>query len=368
MQYRPFGKTGIQVSALGWGLMRLPQNDEEAISVIRHGIDHGINYLDTAPGYNDGWSERMLGEAIKPYHRSELYLSTKNPLEDNTGDGWRRRLDASLERIGAGYLDFYQVVHGMSRQAFEDNFSKPGAGLDAAHKARDEGLIHHLCFSCHDSPENMMWLVDTGYFEGMTVQYNLLDRRNEEAMAYASEHGFGIAIMGPVGGGRLGFPSERISTMVAGGVSGTPQVALRFVLANSHVSTALSGMNTIQMVDENVAAASLETPLSAEEQDGIARMLEENQRLAELYCTGCNYCMPCPNKVAIPQIFELMNLHRVWGLTDLAKRRYRHLGPEHREGWLPASECLECGECEPKCPQKIPIVEQLKETAKALGE
>ncbi len=368
MQYRRFGKTGKMVSALGWGLMRLPEGDEEAVTVIRRGIDLGINYLDTAPGYNDGWSERMLGEAIKPYNRADLYLSTKNPLEDNTGAGWRRRLEASMERIGAGYIDFYQVVHSMSWQAFEENLSQPGAGLDEAQKAKEEGLIHHLGFSCHDSPENMRRLIDTGLFEGMTVQYNLLDRRNEEAIAYAAEHGMGVAIMGPVGGGRLGFPSERISSMIGGEIASTPQVALRFVLANPHVSTALSGMNSVQMVEENVAAAALDTPLSAEEQDRVQRMLEENQRLSELYCTGCNYCMPCPNDVGIPENFRLMNIHRVWGLTEHAKRGYRRLGPDHREGWLPASECQECRECEPKCPQKIPIVEQLKQTAEALGD
>jgi predicted aldo/keto reductase-like oxidoreductase len=366
MEYRDFGSTGVKVSALGWGLMRLPQDDDEAVRVIRHGIDLGINYLDTAPGYNNGWSERMLGEAIKGYDRSKLYLSTKNPLHCNTGKGWRERLDASLERIGSGYLDFYQVGHGLSWQAFEENFSQPGAGMDEAKKAIEEGLIRYPCLSCHDSPENMLKLLETGFFRGMTLQYNLLDRNNEPVIEYAHEHGLGIVIMGPVAGGRLGMPSERISGMLASAAS-TPEIALRFVLANPGVSTAISGMNTIEMVEENVAVGSRDETLSEQEKQAIEQALEENKKLAELYCTGCNYCMPCPNGVGIPENFKLMNQHRVWGLTDLAKRGYRRLGPEHREKWLPASECVECGECEPKCPQKIPIIEQLKETAAALG-
>ncbi len=368
MQYREFGKTGKKISALGWGLMRLPQDDAQAIEVIRRGIDLGINYLDTAPGYNNGWSERMLGESIKGYDRGKLYLSTKNPLQDNTAAGWRERLEGSLERIGCGYLDFYQVGHGLSWQAYEENFGLPGGGLEAARKAQEEGLFHHMCLSCHDSPENMIRLFETGLFEGMTLQYNLLDRTNEPVIDYAREHGIGICIMGPVGGGRLGFPSERISGVLPDAMAGTPEVALRFVLANPGVTTALSGMNTLEMVEENVAAASRPEPLSADERARIEAMLEENKRLAELYCTGCNYCMPCPNNVNIPENFRLMNLHRVWGLTEHARHGYRHLGPEHRQGWLPASACLECGECEPKCPQKLPIVEQLKETAKALGD
>jgi uncharacterized protein len=368
MQYREFGKTGKRLSALGWGLMRLPQEDDKAIEVIRHGIDLGINYLDTAPGYNNGWSERMLGEAIKGCDRSKLYLSTKNPLQDDTAAGWRERLEASLERIGCGYLDFYQVVHSIGWQSYEENFSKPGGGLEAAKKAQEEGLFHHMCVSCHDSPENMIRLFETGLFEGMTLQYNLLDRKNEPVIAYAHEHGLGICIMGPVGGGRLSFPSERIGGVLGGDGASTAEVALRFVLSNPGVTTALSGMNTVPMVEENVAAASRKSPLTAAERKRIAKMLEENQRLSELYCTGCNYCMPCPNNVNIPENFRLMNLHRVWGLTDHAKHGYRHLGPEHRHGWLPASACKECEECEPKCPQKIPIIEQLKETAKALGD
>ncbi len=367
MQYREFGKTGKMLSALGWGLMRLPPDDDKAVEVIRHGIDLGLTYLDTAPGYGNGWSERMLGEALKGYDRTKLYLSTKNPLQDDTGEGWRQRLETSLERVGTDYLDFYQVVHGISWESFEENFSKPGAGLDEAKKAKEEGLIHHICASCHDSPENMIRLLETGLLEGMTLQYNLLDRKNEPVIDYAREHGLGICVMGPVGGGRLGFPSEKISEVVPG-VASTPEIALRFVLSNPGVTTALSGMNTIEMVEENVATASRDELLTTEEKQSVGKMLEENQRLSELYCTGCNYCMPCPNNVAIPEIFRLMNLHRVWGLTDHAKRGYRHLGPENRRGWLPASECVECAECEEKCPQKIPIIEQLKESHKALAD
>jgi hypothetical protein len=138
------------------------------------------------------------------------------------------------------------------------------------------------------------------------------------------------------------------------------------VLTNLSVSVALSGMNTIEMVEENAATASDETALTQQEKQQIEAMLGENRRLADLYCTGCEYCMPCPNRVNIPAVFRLMNLHRVWGLTDSARERYRAIG-DSESGLLDASACVECGQCEPKCPQKITIIEQLKESHRALG-
>ena len=138
-------------------------------------------------------------------------------------------------------------------------------------------------------------------------------------------------------------------------------------LARSQVTVALSGMSTIPMLEENFATAGREEPLSLQELADIRGAAEENQRLAELYCTGCGYCLPCPQGVAIPEIFSAMNYHRVWGLSDLAREMYGRLGPEREEGRRSATSCVECGQCEEKCPQKIPIMAQLKETHQALG-
>jgi predicted aldo/keto reductase-like oxidoreductase len=140
-------------------------------------------------------------------------------------------------------------------------------------------------------------------------------------------------------------------------------MALRFVLANPNVSCAISGMNTVEMVEENVAAASRPEPLSEAERAAVAEALEERKRLAELYCTGCNYCMPCPHGVDIPGNFSLMNYHRLFGLHEYGAAQYAEMGEKGK--W--ASACQECGECEPKCPQHIPIIEQLKETRQILG-
>jgi len=363
MQYREFGKTGKRLSLLSFGAMRLPEDEKEAVELIRRAVELGINYIDTAPVY--GESEVIVGKAVADV-RDKVYLSTKNPLEDNTAEGWWSRLNRSLERMKVDYIDFYQVVHGLNWNSYETNFRL--AGLDAAEKAKEQGIIGHICFSFHDSCENLIRLVDTGEFEGVTLQYNLLDRSNEPGIEHASRKGMGVVVMGPVGGGRLGAPSERIQKMIPGGVKSSAEVALRFVFANPYATCAISGMSTMQQLEENVKTASRTEALSPTEKALVLASLEENKRLAELYCTGCKYCMPCPNDVNIPENFRYMNYHRVYGLTDHARRSYAALGT--KDHWIEgqkAQACTECGECEPKCPQKIPIIKQLKETAAALG-
>jgi predicted aldo/keto reductase-like oxidoreductase len=184
-------------------------------------------------------------------------------------------------------------------------------------------------------------------------------------MAYAKSKGLGVVVMGPVAGGRLCSSSEVLRQAVPDRKMKTPELALRFVLANPNVDCALSGMQTLQMVQEN-AGTTAGAPLQSEEKTAIDRLSIELKQMAELYCTGCGYCMPCPHDVNIPKCFEFMNYHRIYGLTEAARTFYATIGAE----WIPgknASACIDCGECEQKCPQKIPIPEQLKNTHAALG-
>ncbi len=367
MQYREFGNTGIKLSALGFGAMRLPMkgdnvDKEKAIAAMRRAYELGVNYFDTGYYYCNKQSEETVAEALRDI-RDKVYISTKNPIEDASGANWRKRLERSLKIMKLEKIDFYQALWGTNWKDYQEKFACPGGGLKEALKAKEEGLIDHICFSFHDTVENLIKLLDTGYFEGCTVQYNLLDQSNEKGIAYAKEKGLGIVIMGPVGGGRLGRPSESILKLIPGGVKSTPEMAFRYVLANPGVTVAISGMSTIQMVEENAATASRTEPLSAEELQLVQDMTEENKKLADLYCTGCEYCMPCPNGVDIPGNFRLMNYYRVYGLKDYAIEQY-NTELKKKESW--AAACVECGECEPKCPQHIPIIEQLKETDAAL--
>ncbi len=374
MRYNDFGKTGVKISALGFGAMRLPSknvngktiwNVDESVRIIHRAFELGVNYIDSAPYYCDGESEVIVGKALKGW-RDKVYLSTKNPIENASGADWRKRLEASLKRLDADSIDFYHMW-GINWGAWENNINVKDGPLEAAVRAKEEGLIKHISFSFHDAPENLLKIIDTGAFETMLVQYNLLDRANEPGIARAMEKGLGVVIMGPVGGGRLGAPSPAIKALLPGKVNSSAELALRFVLSNPGVTCALSGMGSMEMVEENVRVASDARPLSADEIKQINESVEENKRLSELYCTGCNYCMPCPAGVNIPLNFQLMNYHRVYKITDYAREQYAMIGTVDWMKGKKASECVECGECEGKCPQKLEIRKQLKETAAALG-
>jgi len=375
MKYNSFGNTGIQMSALGFGAMRLPMigegesrqiNDELAIPLMQKAFDMGINYIDTAPYYCDKLSEQAVGKALKGY-RDKVYLSTKNPIENTSADDWLKRLESSLTKLDTDYIDFYHFW-GINLKGFLEWEKLDNGPLQAAQKALDQGLIKHLSFSYHDSPENFRYIIDSGRFQSVLIQYNLLDRSNEENIAYAKEKGLGTVIMGPVAGGRLGAPSDVIQGLLANKPASTAEMALRFVLSNPNVDIALSGMSDLSMLEENAKIASLEGHLSPEEVTQVNAMMEENKKLAKLYCTSCDYCKPCPQDINIPHIFNMMNNHRVYGLTEHAKNSYAIM--QRGEGWVKsadATKCIECGICEEKCPQKLPIIKQLKETHNTLG-
>jgi len=372
MQYRVLGSNGPRVSALGFGTMRFKMVDDQvdedlAISVLHRAMDLGVNYFDSAVGYCNAQSETVLGKALKGRREGKVISTKYPPWGERTlkADDCRRMIEQSLSRLDIDVIDVYQM-HSLDWETAQKELAKGGA-VDGARKAKEEGLVKRLGFSFHDDPKRMIDIIQAAPdFEVVTCQYNLLDRANEDSMAHVYQRGLGVVVMGPVAGGRLGFPSEKIQNLLPSGTKSSPEIALRFVLSNPNVSVAISGMNTIEMVEENAATASRDEPLSPAERQRITDMLEENKRLAELYCTGCGYCMPCPNGVNIPQNFVLMNLHRVYGLTGAARERYQWFGPK-RPNNLNAAACLECGECEPKCPQKIPIIQQLKETHRALS-
>jgi len=375
MIYKMFGNTGIKVSALGFGAMRLPMKevsgkkivDEDlAVPLMQKAFDMGVNYIDTAPLYCEKLSEAAVGKALKGW-RSKVYLSTKNPVEDDSGDHWIERLENSLKKLDTDYIDFYHFW-GIKLSSFRSWQGLKYGPLEAARRAKEQGLIRHISFSFHDSAENYKEIVDSGFFESTLVQYNLLDRSNEENIAYAKSKGLGVVVMGPVGGGRLGAPSEKIQGLLKNKPSSTAEMALRFVLANENVDIALSGMGNLDMLKENFDVASRTGHLSEEELRHVRTMMDENKNLAKLYCTGCNYCKPCPQGIDIPYLFEIMNRYRVYDLKEHAKSAYKDV----LNGWswiksAGASECVACGACEEKCPQKLPIIKQLQETHAVLA-
>ncbi len=364
MVYNDFGNTGIKISALGFGSMRLPMvmdsdnnnhvDMDKAVEMMQHGFDLGINYVDSAYGYCARESEIAVGKALKGY-RDKVYLSTKLPLGAvKKTEDFDRLLHEQLTKLDVDYIDFYHF-HGASNDRLENVILKYKL-IDEAMKAKSAGLIRHLSFSFHDKPEVMKKIIDLGVFSSVLCQYNLLDRANEQAIAYAVEQGLGVVGMGPVGGGRLSYPSEFMQGLVDQKVS-TPELALRFVISNPNIHCALSGMGNLQMVDENVKTASANEPLSSDELQRIEETLKQCQSLADIYCTGCGYCMPCPHGVNIPACFSALILKQVYKLDTAATERYVGMKVDNQ-----ATACVECGKCEKLCPQNIPIIKRLKET------
>ena len=373
MVYRTFGKLGYRVSQLGFGAMRLPTREDgkvdmdRAVELLRRAVELGINFFDSHHFYHNGESEEALGRALEGV-REKVFIQTKIPMyREATEDERWRWLEDALRKLRTDHIDFY-LMHSMTWERFQREFDP---FMKLARKAMDQGIVRHIGFSFHDTPENLYKIIDSGPFDTMTVQYNLVNRSLEEPIAYAAEKGMGVVIMGPVGGGMLAAPSEEIRKLLPGEAKSSAEVALRFVLANPNVSVALSGMSNLEQLEENVSVASQEVVLTEEDYRRIREALEEKKRLSELYCTACGYCMPCPNGVDIPANFRLMNLHRIYGLTEYARGQYRRLGERKDKDGNPtpawAEACLECGECEPKCPQKIPIIKQLQEVAEVLG-
>ncbi len=366
MLYRTLGNTGIKASALGFGAMRLPMvsigseryvDIDRAVDAIRRAIELGVNYIDTGFLYCAAESEIAIGRAIRGC-RDRVVLATKATKQrmDNPGD-LRRMLDHQMRKLDIDCFDFY-CFHGIGWENFHDLDRKTGWIKDLL-GARDEGLVKHIGFSFHDDPENMCKLIDLGYFEMVTCQYNYLDRVNADAMAYAYEKGLGVVVMGSAGGGRLttvpkAVQDEGLDTSSAAGL------AIRFVLSNPNVHVALSGMGSIEMVEENVAAAEAGA-LSESGRDGLDQLLDRVGKLADLYCTGCGYCTPCEQGVDIPGRFEAMNYFKVWGLEDHARSIYRRVR-ERESRSDGGGVCISCRACEKKCPQNIHIVEQLGET------
>lgn len=371
MIYRKFGSTGKEISSLGFGCMRLPEyekegqwfiDEEQAIPMLHHAYENGVNYFDTAPYYLHSNSESTLGKAMKSI-RDKVMLSTKIPLEEvNEAGDYRRVLEKSLKKMDTDYIDFYHFW-GINKGSFDEKIMGLGL-LKEAQKAKEEGLIRHISFSFHDKAEHIKHIIDKAeIMESMLVQYNLLDRSNEEMIAYAASKGLGVVIMGPVGGGRLAAPTELTAKLTGKASIATYDLAFKFVLGNPGVSCALSGMGSMDMVEKNLAIAGEGKPMTEEEWKHLGEAVEQLKKFSDLYCTGCEYCQPCPMEIKIPHIFNMFTYHNVYGLTDHAKYEMKKY---LSEGGKSISDCIDCGQCESKCPQNLEIRKQLRRVEDAL--
>lgn len=380
MKYRKFGNLGIELSAIGFGCMRLPPDNSLAIPLIRRAVELGINYFETSISYCQNRSEIQLGLALDGV-RDNVYISTKSHVSrkgergfggiqerDSTGEDFRNNLKESLHKLGTDRVDFYQF-HSLTLENLPIAMAE-GGPLDVLKEAKEKGLIDHIGFTSHDKPANIIKILDTGEFESMTVYHNLLQTRGRienplPAIEHARKLGIGVIVMGPLGGGVLGVPIEKIRDLVPGTRSQV-ELAFRYLLSVPGVTTPISGMTRMSDVEENARIASEYEPLSASDLARVREVIGKYSTLIERFCTGCGYCQPCPHGVRIPEVFRLMNFYNVYGVKDWARQQYEMM----RSGVFRGSVdlCAECGECEKKCPQEIMIREELKKAHKLLTE
>ncbi|MFW9980537.1 MAG: aldo/keto reductase [Candidatus Thorarchaeota archaeon] len=377
MQYRTLGKSGKKVSALGFGCMRLPIledgkiNREEAIKIIRKGIDNGITYVDTAWTYHGGESEVVVGLALKDGYQERVTLVTKCPVgrsEFTEPKHYDEHLKEQLKRLDVDYVDYY-LFHALNKKSFEEKVL--GLNLiERAMKAKEDGKIKHIGFSFHDTTEVLKEIIDSGNFELMLVQYNIVDQVNHDMINYAGENGLAVITMGSVGGGRLAgkdLPGE-MKKWLTPGRTNFADLAFKFVLSNPNVSVALSGMGTEEMLDDNLSINSREDydQLTKRERESIDSIAARFKELCDNICTQCKYCQPCPNEVNISFIFEQLQRYQIYGDQEKAKRYYSMIGKAPWAAGKDASACEQCGECLEKCPQNIEIINQLEKAHEVL--
>ncbi|MGA9388550.1 MAG: aldo/keto reductase [Candidatus Bathyarchaeia archaeon] len=373
MKYRSFGKLNWKVSALGFGAMRLPIicndaariNEPEAIKMIRYAIDHGVNYVDTAYPYHGGNSETLVGKALKDGYRENVKLATKMPTwRINSCEDMDKHLEEQLKRLQTD-IDFY-LLHGLDKERWQKLQALNVIGW--AEKKMGEGRFRHLGFSFHDEYDVFKGIIDS--YENWTlcqIQYNYVDSETQagtRGLRYAASKGLAVVVMEPIGGGRLAIkPLKPIQDLWD-----APQVrrtqaewALLWVWNHPEVSTALSGMSTLQQVKENVRTASHSSinKLTGEELSLFDQVALKYKSMGFVGCTGCRYCLPCAEGVNITEIISLYNEFYVKNMNDEVKVKYHDsITSESR-----AKRCVACGKCQELCPQQLPIPDIIRRAA-----
>ncbi len=356
MKYRKFGSTGLEVSALSFGCMRLKDDQELNTSLISTAIDLGINYFETTRHYLGGTCQHRTAPGLVK-KTPGIIVSGKEGMDANrTEYQFFKEIENQLAILGLTHFKFFQV--GWFSWGKMPHLLKPGGVWDAIRRAKSQGLVQHVGFTGHDTPENFIKCIETGLFDSLTVPYNLINRAYEPTIKRAGELGLGVVAMCPVAGGMLSFESEKLREELQMDMP-TTEMALRFVLANPFVSTVCSGMNTLEMLMQNVKTVYDFDPATARSHaelcEGLDRMIRAT---GGRLCTNCRYCMPCPQGVNIPHFMNIQKNRECFGLEAWAGMELgRVKDAEHFRN------CNDCRKCETACPNSLPIRETFKKLA-----
>lgn len=376
MQYRTMKKTGDSLSALGFGLMRLPKkgrgiDEERATKQIRYAIDHGVNYLDTAFSYKQ---EAFIGRVLADGYREKVKIATKMPLfQVRKREDMDELLDESLRNLRTDRIDYY-LFHALSPGAW--NRLKGLGVTDFIARAKADGRIRHIGFSTHNGTVDFKEMVDAYDWDFCQIMFNILDETNQagkEGLQYAAAKGLGVVIMEPLRGGNLARPPPKEVQAIwdEANIKRSPaEWGLRWVWNHPEVTVVLSGMNEERHIEENLRVANEALPGSLTEKElALAgRVKDVYRKQVKVGCTGCHYCLPCPSGVNIPFCFECYN-NLSLGSPMIAKMMYMiyvggGIDGSGRKGY--ASQCKSCNKCVEVCTQHIDIPTELKSVAKAL--
>ena len=382
MQYRKFGRSGVHVSALGFGAMRFPTKDGqieevEATQMMQYALEHGVNYIDTAYPYHGGESEKLVGRFLSNGKRDKVKLATKLPswLIESAAD-FDKYFEEQCERLQTGTIDYY-LVHSLNRNWWP---KLRDLGVIAwAERKMAEGRIGQLGFSFHDGGDAFQPIVDGYDWAFCQIQYNYMDVENQAGTAglkYAASKGMAVIVMEPILGGSLADPPAPIQRIWDGATQKRSAVdwALQWLWNQPEVSIVLSGMSSLKQVEENVRSAehARVNSLSAEELAMFDVARTTYQGLRPIPCTACSYCMPCPNNVNIPRNFGIYNKGKMYDKADAARGEYAWMSQELALGIATidtrAAACVQCGVCDAKCPQQIAISSWMPTVHQVLGE
>lgn len=349
MKKRILGKTGWEISSIGFGAIKLPQiSQRECDTLLSRAIDLGINFVDTADCYGD--SEEKIGKALSK-RRKEFYLSTKIDERDKVGVS--KKLERSLQRLKTEWIDL-AMFHDVLGSEYENLFVR--GGLEALKEAKKQGKVLEIGISIHNSVSMMKKVIESGAFSVLMVAYSAIDedRLTSDLIPSAFQKKVGLIAMKPLAGGRLAEWREWNKKYFKDQIPA--QVCLRYILTNPFITCAIPGMTNLRELKENVEVGENPVGLSNEE---IGVLMNWVGEIGKGFCRNCGYCLPCPEGIPIPDIFRFEGYYERYGMKKWAVEQYQALP-------VKSEACSLCNQCLTRCPYGVPIPDRLKETHQRL--